>query len=135
MTVLSTQKFKVWQPTYIHPTAKIGEGSVIAKFCDIGKNVLIGKNCNIQTQVSISNYCIIGNNVFLGPKVTLLNDKYINGKIQPVIIEDGARIGGATVILPNVRVGKGALIGAGSCVTKNVEAQSVVFGNPARKRK
>jgi len=126
---------KVWEPTYIHPTAQIGEGTRIGKFCDIGKNVVIGKNCIVQCQVSISNECKIGNNVFLGPKVTLLNDKHINGKIAPVIIEDGAKIGGATVILPNVRVGKGALVGAGSVVTKNVEPNIMVYGNPARQPK
>ena len=124
----------IYSPTYVHDTAEIGEGTKIGAFCDIGRNVKIGKNCNIQCHVTISNGCKIGNNVFIGPNTSLLNDKYpISKRLSPVIIEDNAVIGGGVIILPNVKIGKGAVVGAGSVVTRDVPPNTVVCGNPARK--
>lgn len=128
------QAYKVWQPTYIHSTAKIGAGSKICAFCDIGKYVVIGKNCNIQSHVTVSNKCKIGNNVFIGPNTSLLNDKHMDGTIEPVIVEDYVKIGGGVVVLPRVRIGERAIVGAGSVVTQNVQPLTVVFGNPAKVR-
>ena len=110
----------IYQPCNIHPSAKIGEGTKIGAFCDIGKNVVIGRNCNIQAHVTISNECKIGDNVFIGPNTSLLNDKYMNGIIEPVTVKDGAKIGGGVTVLPRVTIGKNALIPAGATVTKNV---------------
>ncbi|WNZ30415.1 MAG: N-acetyltransferase [Candidatus Bathyarchaeota archaeon] len=98
----------------------------------MGKEVTIGNNCLIQCHVTISNGATIGDEVFLGPKATILNDKHIDGNIQPCTIENKARIGGGTTILPGVTIGKSALVGAGSVVTKNVKAKKLVYGNPAR---
>lgn len=118
---------KIYEPT-VNRAKSIGEGTTIGAFCDIGSDVEIGKHCNIQCQVSISNGCKIGNGVFLAPKVTLLNDKYMNGKIQPVEIGDYSRIGGNTIILPNVKIGKNVLIGAGSLITKDVPDGAIIKG-------
>jgi acetyltransferase-like isoleucine patch superfamily enzyme len=128
----------IYEPCNIHPTAKIGTNTKIGAFCDIGKNVVIGKNCNIQAHVTISNNCQIGNHVFIGPNTSLLNTQipvgnYHNSPKSPVVIEDDVRIGGGCVILPSVTVKKGAFVGAGSVVTKNVEVNTLVVGNPARK--
>ena len=134
LIVVKRESVTIYPPTYVHDTAEIGEGTKIGAFCDIGKNVKIGKNCNIQCHVTISNGCKIGNNVFIGPNTTLLNDKYpISKNISPVIVEDNAVIGGGVIILPNVKIGKGAVVGAGSVVTKDVPPDTVVSGNPARK--
>lgn len=108
----------------MHPTAEIGGGTRIGAFSDIGKNVVIGKDCNIQAHVTISNGCKIGNKVFIGPNTSLLNDKYIDGKIEPVIVEDNAKIGGGVTVLPRVRIGEGALIGAGVTVTHDIAAKT-----------
>jgi len=125
----------IYQPVYIHPTAKVGKDTRIGAFCDIGKGVVIGENCNIQCHVKLSNGTVVGDNVFIGPDVTILNDKYMNGNIEPAKIGDGAKIGGGSIILPGIRVGKNALIGAGSVVTKDVKPGKVVYGNPAKERK
>lgn len=122
----------IHQPCYIGDHAQIGKGTKIGAFCDIGKLVVIGKNCNIQCHVSISNECKIGNNVFIGPGARLLNDKYMNGKITPVIVEDDVRIGGGAIILPGIYIRSRAKIGAGSVVTKHVPWGAVVYGNPAQ---
>jgi len=123
----------IYEPVYIHETAQIGEGTKIGAFCDIGRNVIIGRGCNIQCHVSISNGCIIGNKVFIGPKATLLNDKYPPSEtLQPVVIHDEAVIGGGAIILPGVTIGERAAIGAGSVVTKDVPPHEVWIGSPAR---
>ena len=122
----------IYEPTYVHETAVIGPGTRIGAFCDIGKRVVIGRDCIIQCHVSISNGCRIGDRVFIGPKATLLNDKYPPGEIKPVRVEDDVIIGGAAVILPGVTIGKKAVIGAGSIVTRDVPEGVVVRGNPAR---
>jgi len=59
----------------------------------------------------------------------------MNGNIEPAKIDDGAKIGGGSIILPGIIVGKNALIGAGSVVTKDVKPGKVVYGNPAREGK
>ena len=124
----------ILRPVYIHDSALIGPGTKIAKFVDIGKDVVIGVDCNIQAHVSISNYCSVGRQVFIGPGARLLNDKYMDGKIEPVIVEDHVRIGGGAVILPGVRLGRRCLIGAGAVVTKNVPPNTIAYGNPAKLR-
>lgn len=122
----------VWNYVVIGDATKIGDGTRIGSFCDIGKNVTIGKNCNIQTHVTISNGCIIGNNVFIAPNSTLLNDKFpVSERLTPPRIYDDAVIGGCVAILPNVTVGQGAVIAAGSVVTKDVSPRTVVKGIPA----
>lgn len=123
---------KIYKPSNIHSTAKIGARTKIGAFVDIGKNVEIGEDCNIQCHVTISNQCIIGSRVFIGPNTSLLNDKYPLGKLSPVIVEDDVIIGGGVTILPSVRIEKGAFVGAGSVVTRNVGAGITVVGNPAR---
>jgi acetyltransferase-like isoleucine patch superfamily enzyme len=127
-------KFKgvtIYEPT-VNRAKFIGEGTKIGAFCDIGAEVVIGKNCNIQCHVTISNGTVIGDNVFLAPRVTILNDKYMDGRIEPVHIGNNAKIGGGSIILPRVRVGEYAFVGAGSVVTRDVPPYSVVYGSPAR---
>jgi acetyltransferase-like isoleucine patch superfamily enzyme len=123
----------VWNYVVIGDNTKIGDGTRIGSFCDIGKNVALGNNCNIQTHVTISNGCRLGHNVFIAPNSTLLNDKFpVSECLTPPVIEDNAVIGGCVAILPDVTVGKGAVVAAGSVVTKDVAAKTVVKGVPAK---
>ena len=123
----------VWNYVVIGNSTRIGDGTRVGSFVDIGKNVAIGSNCSIQAHVTISNGCRIGNNVFIAPNTTLLNDKFpVSERLTPPIIEDNAVIGGCAVILPNVKVGKGAVVGAGSIVSKDVDPETVVKGVPIR---
>lgn len=122
----------VWNYVVIGDRTKVGDGTRIGSFCDVGKDVSIGKNCNIQAHVTISNGCKIGNGVFIAPNSTLLNDKFpVSEQLSSPTIKDDVIVGGCAVILPNVTVGEGAVVAAGSVVTKDVSAAVVVKGFPA----
>jgi maltose O-acetyltransferase len=105
----------------------------------VGENSGWGVGCFINAGGGVT----IGNNVLIGPKVVIhsLNHVYRDAGVlirfqghvaKPVVIEDDVWIGAGAVILPGVRVGRGAVVGAGSVVTKDVPAFGVVVGNPAR---
>jgi acetyltransferase-like isoleucine patch superfamily enzyme len=124
----------IWNYVVIGDNTAIGAGTRIGSFCDIGRDVTIGKNCIVQAHVTISNECQLGNNVFIGPNSSLLNDKFPHSKcLTPSIIEDNVVVGGCVTILPNVTVKKNSAVAAGSVVTKDVPAQTVVVGVPAEK--
>jgi len=123
----------VWNYVVIGDNTKIGERTIMGSFVDIGKNVVVGEDCNIQAHVTISNGCIIGDNVFIAPNTSLLNDRYPKSELlTPVTVRNGAIIGGGVTILPNVIVGENAVVAGGSVVTKDVAANTVVMGVPAR---
>ena len=144
---------------FIHPladvkTVKIGEGTYIWQFVVVLDRAEIGDNCNINCHCFIENDVIIGNNVTvksgvylwdgitiednvqIGPNVTFTNDKYPRAKTQFVLqetfIKKGASIGAACTILGGLTIGENAMIGAGSVLTKNVPANQLWYGNPAK---
>lgn len=110
-------------------------------YIDYGKPVTIGRGCFIQQCCTFFGRggITIGNDVFIGPKVNLItinhdpNPENRNATYgRPILIEDKVWIGINSTILPGVRIGYGAIVGAGSVVTKDVPAMTVVAGNPAR---
>ena len=120
--------------TRIAAHVKIGRNCLIGSHCNVCDAVVIGDNVSVQTRCHITRMTAIGNDVFIGPGLVTTNDKYMRNAglcIGPKI-EDGARIGGGVVLLPGVVVGKLAVVGAGSVVTKDVPAGMLVYGNPAR---
>lgn len=128
---------KVYEFTSILAGTVIGEGSVIGGRCFIGKNCKIGAGVHIQDGCFLPHGTVIEDNAFLGPSVTLTDDKYpVAGnrryKAQPPVVRELASIGAGAVILPGVEVGKGAVIGAGAVVTRDAEAGLTVIGMPAR---
>lgn len=138
-------------------TEAIGDGTVIWQYCVILAGATIGENCNINYNVFIENDVLVGNgvtiksgvqlwdgirlgdNVFIGPNVTFTNDLFPRSKKYPVkflatIVNEGASIGANSTILGGIEIGRYAMIGAGSVITKNIPAFELWFGNPAKKR-
>ena len=128
---------KVWQYCVILPNAVIGSNCNICSHCFLENDVTIGDNVTIKNGVYLFDGVSIENNVFIGPNVTFTNDKKPQSKIYPesflkTQIKSGVSIGAGAVILPGISIGENALIGAGSVVTKNVPANAMVYGNPAK---
>lgn len=128
---------RVWQFVIILSGAKIGNACNICSHCLIESDVIIGDRVTIKSGVQLWNGLRVGNDVFIGPNVTFTNDKYPQSgnktfKLLSTIIENNVSIGGGAIILPGIHIGEGAVIGAGSVVTKNVPPKSLVMGNPAK---
>ena len=146
--------------TFIHQladcqTTNLGRDTKVWQFCVILKGATIGDNCNICSNVFVENDVVIGDNVtikcgvqlwdgirvednvFIGPNVTFANDKYPRSKSLPnsflhTTVCSGASIGANATILPGITIGANSLIGAGAVVTRNVPANKIVMGVPAR---
>ncbi|HEY8933798.1 MAG TPA: acyltransferase [Cyclobacteriaceae bacterium] len=123
----------------------IDDGSKIGSFVEIQKGVSIGKNCKISSHTFICEGVTIGDGVFVGHQVSFVNDMFprsvnSDGSLQTeadwtlvkTTVNDGASIGTGSTILGGITIGKNALIGAGSVVTKDVPENAVVAGNPAK---
>jgi acetyltransferase-like isoleucine patch superfamily enzyme len=124
---------------------EIGDETKIGAFVEIQKNAKVGTRCKISSHTFVCEGVTIEDNVFIGHNVAFINDTYPRAttpdgglqtekdwRVDPTIIKKGASIGSGATILCNVTVGENAIVGAGSVVTKNVPANTVVAGNPAR---
>jgi len=129
---------KVWHFVNLYG-CQIGENCVISSFCEIGTDVRIGNNCKIECRAFIPTGVEIEDEVFIGPSVTFTNDKYPRAKaewkITKTLVKKGVAIGANCTIICGVTIGEGAMVGAGSVVTKDVAPYTLVIGNPARKIK
>jgi UDP-2-acetamido-3-amino-2,3-dideoxy-glucuronate N-acetyltransferase len=124
---------KIWHFAYIGDNTTIGDNVMIGSLSHIDYNVKIGNNTRIEGAVYIPPLTVIGNRVFIGPGATFTNDPYpMSPKMIGVTVEDGAIIASRAVIKPGVTIGRNAVVGMGSVVTKDVPAETVVVGNPAR---
>ena len=123
----------------------IGDNTKIGSFVEIQKNSFIGSNCKISSHSFICEGVKIGNGVFIGHGVTFINDKHpqaVNAQgelknesewiLEETLIEDQVSIGSGCTILSGITIGKNSLIGAGSVVTKDIPANVVAYGNPAK---
>ena len=146
--------------TRLHPLSdiqsnKIGDGTSVWQFCVILPGAEIGSNCNICANVLIENDVVIGNNVtvksgvqiwdgvriednvFIGPNVTFTNDLTPRSKKYPesfakTVVRRGASIGANSTIIAGNEIGAYAMVGAGSVVTKDIPANTLWYGNPAK---
>ena len=138
---------KVWHQAQVREGAVIGRECVLGKGCYVDKDVRIGDFCKLQNGVSVFHGFNLEDGVFLGPGVMLLNDKHprainpdgspksdADWEVSEGVVGYGAAVGGGAVVLPGVRIGRMALVGAGAVVTKDVPERGIVAGNPARLR-
>lgn len=124
---------------------EVGDNTKIGAFVEIQKNAKIGKRCKISSHTFICEGVTIEDNVFVGHGVTFINDLFPRAtnaegelqteqdwRVEPTLVRKGASIGSGATVLSNVTIGEKAIIGAGSVVTKDVPANSIVAGNPAK---
>jgi acetyltransferase-like isoleucine patch superfamily enzyme len=124
---------------------EIGDETTIGAFVEVQKNAKIGRRCKISSHTFICEGVTIEDDVFIGHGVTFVNDTYPrattpDGKLQTEqdwkvelsVVKRGASVGSGATILANVTIGENAMVGAGSVVTRNVPADAIVAGNPAR---
>jgi UDP-2-acetamido-3-amino-2,3-dideoxy-glucuronate N-acetyltransferase len=123
---------------------EVGDNSRIGPFVEIQKGARIGANCKIQSHAFICTGVEIEDEVFVSHGVMFINDKYpratVDGRLQaeddwellPTIVERQATLGSGAIVLGGVRIGRGALVGAGAVVTRDVEPGQTVAGSPAR---
>ncbi len=127
---------------------EIGDNSKIGCFVEIQKNAKIGNNVKVSSHTFICEGVTIEDNVFVGHNVSFINDKYprsttgdgalqteADWKVVPTLVKKGASIGTSTTVLCGLTIGENAIVGAGSVVTKDVPANSIVAGVPARVRR
>ena len=146
----------------IHPTAlvatkRVGEGTRILAFCNVLEGAAIGRNCNICDRCFVENDVVLGDrvavkcgvslcegieledDVFIGPDVSFSNDSRPRSGVHlekhpRTLVRIGAPLGSGSVILPGVTIGRWAMVGAASVVTRDVPDHDLVYGNPARRQ-
>ncbi len=129
--------------TTIYAFAHVMAGAVIGRDCKLGDHVFVESGVRIGDRVTIKNgvsvwaHVDIADNVFLGPGVVLTNDRYPrrdeSWEPQATWIEEGVSVGANATILCGVRIGRRAVVGAGSVVTRDVPPHALMTGNPARR--
>ena len=129
----------MWQFASVLAACVLGNNVSIGAGAEIGRGTRIGDNSRIGSGVFLPSNSIVGHDCFIGPRVCATDDRYprVNNseyKAQPPVIEDYASVGAGCTILPGVRIGKKAMIGAGSVVTRDVPAGGKVYGEKAKLR-
>lgn len=131
-----SESTRVWQFVVILKNAQIGSNCNICSHCFIENDVKIGNNVTIKCGVFLWDGITIEDNVQIGPNVTFTNDKYPRAKqpfeLQRTLVKKNASVGAGAVILGGICIGENAMIGAGSIVTKDVPANELWVGNPAK---
>jgi len=123
----------------------IGDGTRVGVFVEIQRNAVVGKHCKISSHSFICEGVTIEDECFVGHHVVFINDRYpaavnpdgslqtaADWKVIPTRVCKRASIGSGAVILCGVTIGEGAIVGAGSVVTRDVPPNATVAGNPAR---
>jgi len=131
------QNTKIWAFAHVLPGAVIGEDCNINDLTFIENEVVIGNRVTVKCGVQIWDGITIEDDVFIGPNVTFTNDPFPRSKhylkqYPATLVRKGASIGANATILPGITIGMNAMVGAGAVVTKDVPANAIVVGTPAR---
>jgi UDP-2-acetamido-3-amino-2,3-dideoxy-glucuronate N-acetyltransferase len=137
----------IWNQAQVRERARIGAGCVIGKNAYIDVDVVVGDNVKIQNNVSVYHGVTVEDGVFIGPHVCFTNDRAprainpdgspktdADWEVTSTLVRHGAALGANSTILSGISIGRWAMIGAGSVVTRDVDDRELVVGNPARRR-
>lgn len=137
---------RIWHQAQVRTRARVGARCIIGKGVFIDMDVVIGDDCKLQNYACVYHGVTLGRGVFVGPQAVFANDVYPRStdpdfglladgdwEVGRTQVEDGAAIGANSTILPNVTIGKWAMVGAGAVVTRDVESYALVVGSPARR--
>ena len=128
---------RIWAFAHVLAGARIGKNCNLCDHVFIEENVIVGDEVTIKCGVQLWSGLRVGNGVFIGPNATFTNDPFPRSKkhlsvFPETVLEEGCSIGANATILPGVRIGRNALVGAGAVVTQSIPPFAIVTGNPAR---
>jgi UDP-2-acetamido-3-amino-2,3-dideoxy-glucuronate N-acetyltransferase len=138
---------KIWRQAHIREAAVVGPGCIIGAGVYVGAGVRVGARCKVQNNALLYEGVTLEDGVFVGPGVCFTNDflpRAVNPdlslktaadwEVVPTLVREGASVGASSVVIAGVTIGRWALIGAGSVVTRDVPDHALVYGSPARVR-
>jgi UDP-2-acetamido-3-amino-2,3-dideoxy-glucuronate N-acetyltransferase len=136
---------KVWQFATVRAGARVGAECILGQGAFVDEDTVLGDKCKLENYATVHRGSRLADEVFLGPGVTLCNDMWprattfegslkseADWKCEPVFIERRASLGARAVVIPGVRIGDNAMIGAGTVVVTDVPSWGIVVGNPGR---